>query len=142
MRGVEVEAEDISFRRLTGTDAPAVTALSKGVWWMETRSVDLVVALLDHHPAMRVYGVFRGGERLVATAALLTDGLTKAILVDVAVAEDCRGEGLGDEVVARTIATAPDAMEGILYCLTGLVPFYEDHGFAVDPAYALMLRRL
>lgn len=107
---------------------------------MESRNPNVVADLLSN-TAMRVYGLF-DGSRLVATASLLTDGLTKAILVDVAVVADRRGEGLGDDVVARTIDTIPDGMEGILYCRTGLVPFYEEHGFRVDPSYALMLRRL
>lgn len=130
---------DFLFRRLTADDTPSVIALSAGVWWMERRSDDVVAALLSHS-AVQVYGLFED-QRLVATAALLTDGLTKAVLVDVAVAENRRGEGLGDVVVARTVATVPHGMEGILYCRTGLVPFYEGHGFKVDPSYALMLRR-
>lgn len=128
------------FRRLTGVDAQDLIDLSDGVWWMESRTPNVVADLLSN-TAMRVYGLF-DGSRLVATASLLTDGLTKAILVDVAVVADRRGEGLGDDVVARTIDTIPDGMEGILYCRTGLVPFYEEHGFRVDPSYALMLRRL
>lgn len=129
----------ISFRRLIPSDAQAVMALSQGIWWMEARDEHLVAALLSL-AARHNYGLFDDG-RLVATAALLTDGLTKATLVDVAVVADRRGEGLGDEVVARTMATVPDHIEGILYCRNDLAGFYEGHGFKVDSSYTLMLRR-
>lgn len=128
-----------SFRRLIPADSGAVMALSQGVWWMEARNEHLVASLLSN-TAMHVYGLFDHG-RLVATAALLTDGLTKAVLVDVAVVEDRRGEGLGDAVVAQTMSTVPDHIEGVLYCRTELAEFYEGHDFKLDSSYALMLRR-
>lgn len=127
------------FRRLGPGDARAVMQVSGGVWWMETRSEHLVASLLSL-PAMHVHGLF-DGDRLVAKAALLTDGLTKAVLVDVAVAVDRRGEGLGDEVVAQTMATVPDHIEGILCCRRELTGFYEGYGFKVDDSDTLMLRR-
>lgn len=133
------ETDPLTFRRLGEHDVAPLRALSTGVWWMETRGSDTVVGLLTN-PAMQVYGLFDGAA-LVATAALLTDGLTKSVLVDVAVRADRRGDGLGHDVVARTMATVPDHLEGILYCRTELEGFYAQHGYRVDDSYTLMLRR-
>lgn len=128
-----------TFRRLTPSDTNALVALGQDAWWMAPRPALTVMALLSN-PAMRVYGLFEG-SRLLASAALLTDSLTKALLADVVVETSHRGTGLGNEIIARTMATVPPHIEGILYCRNELIDLYVDHEFRVDDSYSLMLRR-
>jgi len=79
----------------------------------------------------------------VAFARVLTDRAFKALILDVIVAEDLRGEGLGRALVERIICH-PD-LEQVrhlkLYCLPDLVPFYERWGFSTDVSGAVLLRR-
>lgn len=130
---------DNIFRQLTIDDADSLQALGEDAWWMKTRSPETITSLLLN-PAMQIFGLYED-DRLIASAALLTDGVTKAVLVDVVVAKSYRLRGFGDEVTSRAMATLPDTMEGILYCENKLVDFYGDHGFAKNNNYSLMLRR-
>lgn len=127
------------FRELKVPDLDSLVRLGEHAWWMRTRSREVVEGLLLQD-ATKVYGLFDGG-RLVASGALLTDGLTKAVLVDVVVDEAYRRGGCGRLLVEKIMETVPDHIEGILYCRKELEGMYVQHGFRIDDSYSLMLRR-
>jgi len=80
--------------------------------------------------ASQVWMVLLQGERVVGTARALTDGVKTSYVVDVAVAEDQRGRGLG-----RFLVTALRRHPGLRATRVDLLtrtagPFYEALGFA------------
>ena len=101
----------------------------------ETRGVvkhsDFVFAFVDE------------GGRLVAFARVITDRVFKALVFDVIVAPDRRGDGLGrmlvDHIVTHPVIAGVKHLE--LYCLPELVPFYEAMGFSTDVGGVRFMRR-
>jgi ribosomal protein S18 acetylase RimI-like enzyme len=76
---------------------------------------------------------------------VLTDQTARAFIVDVIVAADCRGCGLGrrvvDEVLSHPAVRNVELVE--LYCRPELVRFYERMGFSSpDSGVVLMRKRL
>lgn len=116
---------------LTPSDAPALTALyTEYDWWADREQEDVRAALADTEVAL---GVERDGT-LVAAARVLTDYQYYATIFDVIVARDCRGEGVGEQLM-DAVVDHPDLQEtpGLsLLCRRGLVPFYESVGFEED----------
>lgn len=115
-------------RELTPDDAPALTRLYEDYdWWADREEPNVRRALAETDLAI---GIEIEGE-LVAAARVLTDFLYYTMVYDVIVAEDHRGNGLGEQLF-EAIKTHP-AMESArrmaLLCREGLVPFYESVGF-------------
>jgi GNAT superfamily N-acetyltransferase len=127
-------------RELTPADAPALTTLYEDYEWWEDRAESRVEqALAESDVAVGV--VTDGGTEadgdgdLAAAARVLTDYTFYAMVFDVIVAADRRGEGLG-EVLVTGVRDHPDlrSVDGIeLMCRDGLVPFYESMGFERHP---------
>jgi predicted N-acetyltransferase YhbS len=115
-------------RDLTPADAEAVTALYRDYEWWDDREVERVrESLADTDVAV---GVEDGGS-LVAASRTLTDYTYYAVVFDVIVAADRRGEGLG-RTLMDGVRDHPDlqSVPGLsLLCRRGLVPFYESVGF-------------
>ncbi|MEW6268760.1 MAG: GNAT family N-acetyltransferase [Thermodesulfobacteriota bacterium] len=117
-------------------------ALYQNEWWTRGRTLDetrravegsdVVVAICDHATG-----------RLLAFARVLTDGVFKALVLDVIVAPERRGEQLGRRLMDAVLAH-PD-VAGVahveLYCRPEMVPFYERYGFSTDVAGVLLMRR-
>jgi GNAT superfamily N-acetyltransferase len=98
-------------------------------WWADrdaaavrraVEGTDLLVVLDD-----------RAADRLVASARVVTDFTYYATVYDVVVAEDRRGEGLGERLL-EAVADHPElaSLPGVSFlCREGLVEFYESAGF-------------
>lgn len=72
-------------------------------------------------------------DQLVASARVLTDFVRYGMIYEVIVAEDRRGEGLGERVLG-TVVTHPKLQDIhlALHCREELVPFYERCGFRLN----------
>lgn len=125
---------------LTPEDATALTALYSDYDWWADRDAEAVRRALestDVAVGLRADGAASGeGGRLVAAARVVTDFVYYAMVYDVIVAADRRGEGLGD-ALASAVVDHPE-FEGLprlaLLARRGLVPYYESVGFEVfDP---------
>jgi GNAT superfamily N-acetyltransferase len=81
--------------------------------------------------------------RLVAFARVLTDGVYKALILDVIVADSHRNHGLGralmDALLEHTTLKTVRHLE--LYCLPELIPFYRRWGFTDELGELRFLRR-
>jgi len=75
------------------------------------------------------------GGRLVGTGRVVGDGVIHALLVDVIVAPERRGRGIGTTIVERLVARCREARvhDIELFCASGVAPFYERLGFRARP---------
>ena len=126
---------------LSETQVKALWRLFHDEWWTAGRTPEGVRAMLDgSHLAFALVG--DGGE-LAAFARVLTDGVYKALVLDVIVAPSWRGEGLGRRLMGAILGH-PD-LAGVqhfeLYCLPEMIPFYEQWGFTADLGDLRFLRR-
>lgn len=117
-------------RELTPADAPELTALYTDYeWWADRTETEVRAALSETEVPL---GVERDGA-LVGAARVLTDYQYYATVFDVIVAQEQRGEGVG-ETLMEAVVDHPDLQEtpGVsLLCRQGLAAFYESVGFDV-----------
>ncbi len=82
-------------------------------------------------------------ERVVAFVCILTDDTYLALILDVIVAPDYRGQGLG-RLLMDSICTHP-RVQGVksleLVCQPELIPFYRRWGFSEQVGRSLLMRR-
>lgn len=117
--------------------------LYHGEWWCKTRTLDDVRAMLLACDLI-VGVVDEATSELVAFSRVLSDGVYKAMVFDVIVRPDFRGQGLGD-LLMKTIVEHPSLskVESIeLYCLPEMVSFYEKWEFSTDVAGCVFMRRI
>jgi N-acetylglutamate synthase-like GNAT family acetyltransferase len=70
------------------------------------------------------------GRRLVGFGRATSDGVLRAVLWDVIVAEDCRGQGLGRQIVQKLLAAAAvRSVERTYLMTTSSEGFYLQLGF-------------
>jgi hypothetical protein len=133
-------------RRLTTDDVDALLALRGNTEPSQEERI-LEVALLNS-PANRVHaitettpahGTTPETERLLAIAVLMTDGLTKAVLTDIAVAPGA-DRYLADEAIAAAVDMLPDYIQAIVFCRADKTATYAQHGFEAAPGFAVMFR--
>lgn len=133
-------------RRLSTDDVDALLAL-RGNTEPSTEERILEVALLNS-PANRVHaitettpahGTTPETEHLLAIAVLMTDGLTKAVLTDIAVAPGA-DRYLADEAIAAAVDMLPDYIQAIVFCRSDKTDTYAQHGFETAPGFSVMFR--
>ena len=128
--------------RLTEAQVDDLHRLYQNEWWTQGRNMSRVRTLLEHSDLVVAF-CDSGSQRLVAFARILTDYTTRALIMDVIVDREYRGQGLG-KILFDAIVTHP-ALQSVqhleLYCLPELVPFYERWGFT-DALGTLRLMRL
>jgi predicted GNAT family N-acyltransferase len=82
-------------------------------------------------------------DRLAAFARVLTDDAYLALVLDVVVSANRRGDGLGrmlmDAIVSHPRVAAVESIE--LVCQPELVEFYRRWGFTDDVGRSLLMRR-
>jgi len=100
--------------------------LSEESYWANGRSRDEVARLVRE--AQRVVGAYRDG-RQVGFCRAFTDGTSIAYLADVYVLLECRGEGIGAELVREAIERGPYAGRKWLLHTQDAHGLYETFGF-------------
>lgn len=116
--------------------------LFQSAWWTATRTQESVERMLAGSDVV-VGLVASASDRLVGFARAITDGVFLAVVLDVIVAPDLRGTGLGarlmDELLARPELADVDSIE--LVCQPELVEFYRRWGFTDSTGRSLLMRR-
>lgn len=128
--------------RLTDAQVGELCALYQNEWWTQERELSGVRRMLDHTDIIVALRETPTGK-LAAFARVLTDGVYKALILDVIVGASFRGQGLG-AILMKAIVEHP-RLQGVrhleLYCLPGLVPFYQKWGFTTELGELRFLRR-
>jgi predicted GNAT family N-acyltransferase len=90
-----------------------------------------------------VAATYRPSGRLVGFARVLTDEVYLAVVLDVIVAPDLRGSGLGetllDAIVGHPRLASVRSIE--LVCQPDLMPFYRRWGFTDQVGGSRLMRR-
>jgi len=124
------------------TQIEQLHALYQHEWWSRERTLTEVKAVLEHSDFVFAFCEQSSGC-LIAFARVLTDRVFKALIFDVIVAPDYRGEGLGQQLMERIIECPElrSVQDLELYCLPELVPFYEKLGFSTDVSGVSLMRK-
>ncbi len=128
--------------RVDGIKGDELVALFQSAWWTSGRTLEDVERMLrGTHVVVGL--VDRSSDRLVGFARAITDRAFLAVVLDVIVAADLRGTGLGarlmDELLARPELADVDSIE--LVCQPELVAFYRRWGFSDSVGRSLLMRR-
>lgn len=99
-------------------------------WWSNERALADMPRLLANSDLL--FGLWdEEAQRLAGFCRVLTDWVYRAIVFDVIVAADYRGQGLGAELIEQvTHHPKLSQVECIqLFCMADMQPFYEKYGF-------------
>ena len=111
-------------------------------WWTAGRGFEDVMQMVGHSDI--VVGCCSNDEdKLIGFARVLTDFTFKAMIFDVIVHDDFRGQGVGSAIIHRIICDKSlEKVRGFeLYCPDTLLPFYEKLGFAKRTSTLLIHER-
>lgn len=100
--------------------------LSEEAYWAKGRPREVQDALID--ASQRVVGLY-GDGRQVGFSRTVTDGHVHAYLADVYVLEECRGRGLGVELVRFSVDEGPFAATKWLLHTADAHDLYRKFGF-------------
>ena len=116
--------------------------LYQGEWWTKGRTLQEATDVVEGSQIN--IGILNAQGSLVAYARVLTDFTFKALIFDVIVAEDHRGEGLGEKLMQaiKSHEKLARVKSFELYCLPEMFAFYERHGFSSDVADIKLMRCL
>jgi GNAT superfamily N-acetyltransferase len=119
-----------------------LVTLFQSAWWTAARTPEAVERMLQGSDV--VVGLVDGAsDQLVGFARAITDRTFLAVVLDVIVAPELRGTGLGarlmDELLARPELADVDSVE--LVCQPELIDFYRRWGFTDAVGRSLLMRR-
>ena len=120
--------------------------LFDGEWWTRGRSladVRRMLAASGRIVALVEPASSGADERLLGFARVLTDETYVALVLDVIVAPEARGCGLGrrllEEILADERVASARSVE--LVCQPELLPFYREFGFTDEVGASRLMRR-
>jgi RimJ/RimL family protein N-acetyltransferase/GNAT superfamily N-acetyltransferase len=116
--------------------------LYQNEWWTKGRTTEDIRRMLDGSPLIVAFADPQT-HRLKAFARVITDGVYKALVLDVIVDQSARKTGLGkalmDAITSHPALAKVQHFE--LYCKSDMIPFYERWGFK-EPAPDLRFLRM
>lgn len=123
-------------------DAPVAPAqlqrLFEQTHWANGRSLEAIDAMLRHTFAhLTVWQ----NDQLVGFARVLTDNVYRALIDDVVVDKELRGQGIGSQMMRRIIERFGHIEELMLGCREEVVPFYERLGFKIEEHPHMALKK-
>jgi GNAT superfamily N-acetyltransferase len=138
-----VDATEVDVRPyFTGRHRDQLMELFAGQWWTAGRSREQMQAVLDGSQVV-FSAVHVPTDRLIGFGRVLTDLTIVALVLDVMVAENWRGHGVGarlmDAVVADSALRSVQSIE--LVCQPRLFPFYARWGFTEQVGGSRLMRR-
>ena len=137
--------EEVGFEirdRLSPAQVDDLLRLYRNEWWSSARTRADVEQMLPASDLLYAI-VERESDSLAAFARVLTDRTYLALVLDVIVAPEYRGRGLG-RVLIESICAEPalhDVTSIELVCQPELLPFYRKWGFSEDVGRSRLMRR-
>ncbi len=132
---------DVSYD-VDAVHVPQLMDLFASAWWTARRTEAEARAILAGSD-VAVTVVDRPVDRLVGFARVLTDRTYLAVVLDVIVAPDVRGEGVGamvmDAVLEHPWVAGVTSVE--LVCRPEVTAFYERWGFTQHVGHSRLMRR-
>ena len=117
---------------LTENQISELLELYKSEFWSYKRTREDVVKMLAGSDI--IVGLVDESEQLIGFTRVLTDFVYRATIYDVIIKPTHRKMGLGAKLI-DTVINHPElaSVEQIaLYCLPGMIPFYERWGFSAN----------
>lgn len=113
----------------------------KEEWWTKGRSFQQLIQMLEGSDV--IIGCCSSDNKLIGFARVLTDFTFKAMIFDVIVREEFRGNQIGSAIINHIFAldVLKDVSSFELYCPDRLTPFYEKLGFNKGSANILFKER-
>lgn len=138
-----VNVSEIEVRGAVDADClPHLMDLFASAWWTSSRTVSDVTRMLAASDLVFAL-IHRPSGRLVGFARVITDEVYLAVVLDVIVAPDWRGAGLGamllDEIVGHPRLATVRSVE--LVCQPDVIPFYRRWGFTEQIGRSRLMRR-
>lgn len=108
-------------------------------WWTKDRTIEQTKQSVSG--SQLIIGVTES-DNLLGFARVLTDYVFKAIIFDLIVHADFRGQGIADDIVRyiKNHRTLSNVAHFELYCLPELFEFYRRHGFDKDLGGVSLMR--
>lgn len=109
-------------------------------WWAKDRNIADVKIMLRNSD---IIGILSPNNELIGFARILSDGIYKALILDVIVDEKYRGKSVGI-LLLNAIVSHPKIMNVKhleLYCQDEMIPFYEKWGFTAKLPQLTFMRR-
>lgn len=127
---------------LTDSQFQDLYDLFKSVWWANQRQPADIRQMVENSSLIIALQEPDTG-RLVAFSRLLSDGIYRATIYDVIVAEDLRGQGIGPQLMDAILNhPAVQAVEQLgLTCLSEMVPYYQKWHFTDQMGDVKLMRR-
>ncbi len=116
---------------LNDAQLDSLTTWFDALWWTSDRSRADVERMVS---GSVIVGFVDEDDQLVAFARAITDGVFKALILDVVVDEAKRGTGLGlrlMEAIASHSGVA-NCRHLELYCAPDMIPYYEKFGYTAE----------
>ena len=87
-------------------------------------------------------GILDHGDKLIGFTRIITDFIYKAIIFDVIVSAEHRGDGLGQKLMGlvKNHENLKKVKHFELYCLPDMESFYESFGFSTDVGGIKLMR--
>ena len=117
-----------------------VHQLYKEVWWGKERTIEDTINCVKG--SQLCIGILDCDDKLIGFTRVITDFIYKAIIFDVIVSAEHRGNGLGQKLMS--LIKGHDNLKMVkhfeLYCLPDMEGFYESFGFSTDVGGIKLMR--
>ena len=110
-------------------------------WWTKGRSIDDLRTMIANSQA--VIGVVdESTNKLIGFGRAISDGIYKALIMDVIVSVEHRGQGISKLLMDGLMAhpNLKNVQDFELYCKPNLVELYKRWGFVESPSGVLFMR--
>jgi len=117
-----------------------VHQLYQGVWWGKDRSLEDTTHCI--RGSQVCIGILDSNNNLIGFTRVISDFIFKAIVFDVIVSADHRGNGLGEKLMS--LIKCHDKLKNVkhfeLYCLPEMEAFYSRLAFSTDVGGIKLMR--
>jgi predicted GNAT family N-acyltransferase len=117
-----------------------VHQLYKEVWWSKERSLEDTINCVQG--SQICIGTLDNDDNLIGFTRVISDFIYKAIIFDVIVSKNHRGNGLGQKLMnlVKEHKELQKVKHFELYCLPEMEAFYSSFGFSTDVGGIKLMR--